>query len=570
MTTRVLATENILDRAGTEFLKVGAIIMKVCLAVALVIVVSLPSTLLADQEYGGVVRIHFDESTAPDLSVIRDMYTGSASTVCAHIVIDSLPEGVTGYHLAYEIVSGDSSVVVLPGFHPSPGWKILDSQAGFPTTRERRVAQTPASVGYWVLWLKEGRQSRGYVRLNGLWARDWSGIVLLSGIEDRRSAVRAYHGGIHMPAPRESNFERGVLLTERNWEETPEIRPVWVLQVQGDLGHLLHNEFAVDPSGSPLRRRFPVSFVQIGQTTSRTDERGDFGGGEHTAYVGVRSDGTLATEKIEWVPPRPTFASGGTIGQSLGGQMTLLARADTVELRNGNGELVSKIPEPIEQARCFDIPRRIAAISTQQTSSGAQAHRLSRLVLLDFDGHRVFEGDWTECKLCNIGMGRDPDILKFSLTGCLRAGDYLLRGDEQRVYSLAELPAKGRCFSPDSRFALVNAGGEISFLDTKDPESPRLMWRRTIEGVLRDIAVSDDGRLVAFRLKLLTRPQDYSFIYVLSGNDGSPVCRLLENVDEPAVGPIAFAQDYLFVGMDFSTGGHALDTQCIAIYDLQR
>jgi hypothetical protein len=522
--------------------------------------------LSADPQFDGVVRIHFDESAVPNLSVVRDTYTGSAPTIYAHVVIDSLTTGVSGYHLAYDIVSEDSSVVVLGGFHPSQGWSVLDPQADFPAASAWHASQTPVSVGYWVLWLKKGRASRGYIRPEPIQSGSRWSLNLHGPSGDVLSAARIYHGGIHEPPPFYTSLETSPEILLSDWMGLPVLDAVWDVQVDGDSCRVLHTE---EPGGGAKafkQSEFPVRFVQVAKTYTVPDNRFGEAPAHASAYIDVRADGALQATRIRWDHPPRIPGIGEEVGRSVTGELALFTHDGRTDVLGAEGVPVAEIPEKIKWSLCFDIPRRLAAVGTQTLKIGGERRQLSRLLLLDFEGRVVYEGAWTECTIGAVGMGQNPDVVKYSLEGCAGEGEYLLRVDEKNVYSLRSLPRTGKCFSPDSRSVLVNSGGEFSYYDARDPESLRLLWRRRVDGVVRDVAISDGGRFVAYRLS--GGSDRYSHVYVLSGRDGAPVCRLLEKSEEPAAGPLGFTGSYLFVGMGFNLGATAWQTTFIRVFDL--
>ena len=541
-------------------------LMKLWLLIPLLVTLALPSILLAELPYAGVVRIHFDESVVPDLSVIHDTYTGPGPTVCAHIVIDSLPDGVSGYALGYEFVSEDSSVVVLPGFHPSPGWRILGPQEDLTMTTGARVAQTPVSVGYWRLWLKGGRVSRGYVRLQAIAAEGACDLILHVAGGSDVAAARAYNGAIHELPPSTTDLSDVPEIALDDWSAMPEVESSWVMQVAADSCHLLRNRFAETQRESPEHREFPIEFVQVTKTFSSDLPDGRIQGGAPTTYVAVRPDGVVGNPMIQWEPAHRATGVGEEVGSSITGEVALFARNGATKMVRGDGTTLAEIGETVKWALCFDMAGRIAAIGRQDVALGNRIRELNRLSLLDFNGRIVFQGEWTECSISTVGMGRNPDVVKFSLDGCADAGDYLTRVSEGTTYSLRGLPRKGRCFSPDSRSILINRQGVLSYFDAEDPEGPRLSWTRRVRGNISAVAVSDGRNFVAFRVG--PEDQDGSQIYVLSASDGTPICKLHEDPGWPAPGPMGFLGDFLFVGMDFSLRGTAWNTRCIYVFNL--
>ncbi|MFZ1948095.1 MAG: hypothetical protein WAW06_11165 [bacterium] len=540
--------------------------MKTSHVVTLLVSLLLPTAALSAPRYAGVVRVHFDESATPDLSVIRDTYRGPGPLIYAHIVIDSLPAAVNGYHLAYEMTSEDSSVVVIGCFHPSPGWALLDPSTDFARGGTERAATTPVSAGFWPLLLKNEERSRGCVRLSPVAVGGQYNLVLNGTAADQSQATRSYQGGINMDAPAPIELGAAPKVTPGDWTGSPDLEPVWQLRVEGERCAVLQNAFDGGITSSTGRKGFPVDFVQVTARRMAASSRLGSVPTHPTAYIKVLRDGTLEEDEIEWGPRAPLPAAGKPVASSLTGQPALFSNHSETTVVGQDAVVLSDIPERVKWGMCFDFPQRIAAIATQDVGAGDALRRMSRLLLLDFDGRPVFEGDWIDCQVATVGMGLNPDIVKYSLEGCSERGEYLLRVSERKTYSLNGLSQKGKSFSPDSRSVLVNRGGEFSFFDSQDPEALRFLWKCGIDGLITDVAVSDDRRFVAYRLQ--AKPDQGSFVYVLSGADGRPVCRLRENPAHPAPGPLGFVGNYLFVGMGFSVKGTAWETESVYLFDL--
>jgi len=209
-------------------------------------------------ENAGVVRVHFSNSLDPDLSEIVDTYYGS-SIVRAHLVIDSIPGNwFSGYHLDYELVSEDSSVVALGRFHPRGTWDMIRATEGLAGAGRREESTTPVSVGYWNLWLKDGAESRGYIKAERV-RQDGSYMFALADTSGQwHEALRAYHGGInkHPPPPTDAQGIRK--LTGADWEGLPGgfIAPVW--SFDGETIAMTRTDWAgiwiINSDGSGLER----------------------------------------------------------------------------------------------------------------------------------------------------------------------------------------------------------------------------------------------------------------------------------------------------------------------------
>ena len=205
--------------------------MKSCLRLAILALhlLVLPS-ISSGSDVEGIVRVHFDESTRPDLSKIRPEYHGEGLVVCVHVVVDSIPgRHVSAYHIDYEIISDDSSVVVLGGFHPSPGWTFLERDVDVASLEGLSECEVPTSVGYWRVWLKHGLISTGFVFLKSPQLGDERAIILADSQGHTFSASRVYHGSINvvsLPPTQSGGFTR---LTEGEPHESPGgfVRPFW-------------------------------------------------------------------------------------------------------------------------------------------------------------------------------------------------------------------------------------------------------------------------------------------------------------------------------------------------------
>jgi hypothetical protein len=112
----------------------------------------------------------------------------------------------------------------------------------------------------------------------------------------------------------------------------------------------------------------------------------------------------------------------------------------------------------------------------------------------------------------------------------------------------------------------MNEHGLLSLYESTNPQQPRFLWCREVPGIIRDVAVSDGGRFVAYRSD--SGDSLYRHTYVLSGRDGDPVCKLKERRTEPGLGPLNFIGDYLFIGTHFSFSGATLNTEYVYLFDL--
>lgn len=533
-----------------------ALLIVVCIAI-------LMGSAPASTESGGVVRIHFSNSVDPDLSEIVDTFYGSG-IIRAHLVIDSMPGGQVGaFHVGFNIESEDTSIVVLGGFHARPGWSLRDRGDSLRDTGTFKGDVTPASVGYWNLWLRNGDASLGHIELRPISGVGDVKIALLDGTGGVLSAVRSYHGGINAPPPLATDFQGATSLPAHEWDGMPQLFPVWVLGVNGDSARVEHNVFS-DAAEKP--KAFPVGFVRVGRTQLRSKTAARMNIVAPIAQIDVKPDGTVGSEKIRWASQDVTPSEDNRIGGSPTGRIALFRNSAGSEIRNRDGALASPLSKEIKWCLCFDVSERIFAVSAQDLTVGGKRVGLEKIMVLDYRGNILYDGSWTECEIGGGAMGWDPNVVQFSLSDCGRAGQYLLRVDEARVYDLSAFPRKGRRLSPDSRHILVNADGELSFYCTEDPESPGLLWRCYVDMTIRDVAVSNDAKYIAYRSS--ARSSEHTYIHVLSGANGRPLCRLLELRDKPAVGPLAFMGDYLFAGMGFGLVGTAWDTQYVYVFDL--
>ena len=134
------------------------------------------------------------------------------------------------------------------------------------------------------------------------------------------------------------------------------------------------------------------------------------------------------------------------------------------------------------------------------------------------------------------------------------------------VFSLDALPTTGRRFASDYSHVLMNDYGEFSFFRVSNPESTQFLWRKIVGNDISAIAISDEGEFVAYRS--VGKSNEYLHVGVLSGADGNPLCKLLQRLDQPAPGPLAFNGAYLFSGMGFGWAGAPWDTKYIHLFDL--
>jgi hypothetical protein len=250
------------------------------------------------------------------------------------------------------------------------------------------------------------------------------------------------------------------------------------------------------------------------------------------------------------------------------GQIALFRREELTEVRGSESQLLSEIPYMIMRCQCFDIQERVLAIAGQVAQTNRRSISLHKMLVLDYAGRILYEGEWTECGIGGAMMGLDANVLQFSRDACVKAGEYLLRIDEKKVYSLGALPETGRRFSSDYSHVLLNEQGEFSFFRAANPESTQLLWRMDAGDDITATAISDKGRFIAYRS--VGKSNEHLYIGVLSGADGSPLCKLLQRLDQPAPGPLAFKGAYLFSGVGFGWAGAPWDTKCIYLFDLSR
>jgi hypothetical protein len=354
-------------------------------------------------------------------------------------------------------------------------------------------------------------------------------------------------------------------LAQEDWASVPEIEPVWVLEVREDSAKVIFNRF-VDEAGQAVPdRSYPTRYVRVGKSWTEWDSEGHLiRGGSPRARIAVRTNGTLVDQRIDWGQRSQIEGPGTPVGRSMAGQIALFKREGFTEVRSPSGRLLTELPYDIGQCLFFDVQERILAVADRLIQTDRRSISLHKMLLLDYAGKTLYAGEWTECGISSCLMGLNANFVQFSLDACIGAGDYLLRVDEKTVYSLGALPQKGKRFSSDYSHVLLNDHGEFSFFSASNPESTQILWREYVGDDISAIAISDEGGFIAYRS--VGKSDQHLFIGVLSGADGSPLCKLLQRLDQPAPGPLAFSGAYLFSGMGFGWAGW--DTEYIYLFDL--
>ena len=537
--------------------------MRWCIVAALLVGVLSPLVVIAGQEYGGIVRIHFDESPVPDLSVIRDIYAGAAFTICAHVVIDSVPQGVSGYHVAYEIVSEDSSVDVLPGFHPGQGWTMLDGATDLAIAGGQRIAGTPVSVGYWRLLLRKGGASHAIVRLRPITNGETSRIVLIDGLGREIACRTVYHGGLNISPPSPDHFGGTGSPADEGWSTVPEVHPVWILKVEDGRVHVALNEFVSlsESLGSP--RQLPVDIVPVLKRTGL--------GMVTTKFVEVRDDGSLTDRQVVWDPQRMVGA-GRVVGASTEGKLAVVSIGGTTQLREPNGRVISDLRYDVAYAMCNDVGERILAVSRQESPSGVRRPNLWKLSVLDYGGSVLYEGPWTDCEYNNPRLSSSGEVVTYRIDDCSQSGLYVLRLSEGIAHRLGPIAGPRAVFSPDGRLVVaITAGGSdvyrdsLSLCDISVPELPAFLWGRRFTGRVHDVAVSDPPGFLFYALAYERR--EYREVFAVSARTGEPIARLVAGRDTPVTAPFVIVGGYLFTGCWFETWD-GVSTTNISVFDL--
>ncbi len=389
-------------------------------------------------------------------------------------------------------------------------------------------------------------------------------MVVMSVVHETRSRASDERGQ-DQPEPRQNQT-----LSESDWATVPELEPVWLLEIDRDGARVILNRFA-DSTAYPRRNHaFPVGSVRVSRLDTVVDAQGRFKGMRRLdntrGYVPIRPDGTVREHAVCWNPAKSIKRPGQQVGFSLLRRVALFTCDGHTEVCDGQGNVVSVLPERVKWSRCFDVPERIVAVAVQDLADLGTETELSSIVVLDYEGHILYETDWTGCDVNGILMGRNPNVIWLVLDECAKAGEYILRVDEGEMKSVRGLPRTGRRFSSDARHVLVNDDGLFKFFDAGDPGALQLLWQERVEGKVRDVAVSEGGEYVAFSSDWGSGQIRY--IYLLSGRDGSPVGRFTWTRDRRATGPLAFLGSYLFAGMGFGFDGTPWNSEFIYLFDL--
>lgn len=349
------------------------------------------------------------------------------------------------------------------------------------------------------------------------------------------------------------------------WTTVPEFGPVWVLEVKGDSARVITNEFQGGPGGAGETGQFPVESVQLVKEWFK-----DHGGGRWRFFSPhvqkpVKSDGTLMDEEIEWLEDMGAVPRGRNVRRSRWGRFTVFIAPEEMVLVSDEGDTIGRINQETVWANCHDPSRRILAVAREEVSVGDYKKSLQRLLIVDYAGNVVHRGGLMDCEVNSGALSRDGETVVFWLTGCQDDGEYILRLRDGKDYSLSNLPEGAHRFSPDYEHVLVNKDGGVAVYSVRNPDSPVFMWRVTIAGGVRDIAISDEAEFVAYRVR---GPRgDLPYIYVLSGADGTALCRLKTDPERLATEPLVFVDRFLFVGAYFGGTGSGY-TDHIYVFDL--
>lgn len=239
------------------------------------------------------------------------------------------------------------------------------------------------------------------------------------------------------------------------------------------------------------------------------------------------------------------------------------------------------MPYEIRTAVCHDVSRRIVAVIErplelegreldpgerfwlQVTGKGP---KLEKLLVMDYEGRILYEGEWTECKHECRWVSYTGNVIGFGLWKCHREGRYLLQLDEGRVYSLQKIPWAGSCFSPDCKHVLVYRRPNFCLYDIRDPETPELLWVKEMPGVIRDVALSDSLKFVVYGPS--AKMKHYPYLCAFSARDGMPLAKLRAIESCELVGPLSVVGNYVFTGAVFRLPWGPSNTTCICVFDL--
>jgi hypothetical protein len=544
-------------------------IMKSCLF--LVILVPFLMTIPLDSEggqYGGVVRIHFDPSPSPDLTTIQDTYFGEGPFTCAHVVIDSMPGGVvSAYHLNYRVVSEDSSIMVLGGFHPRPGWEFADDFEEFPPESGLSEVRTPTSVGYLRLWLRKGSESKGHVGITP--AGLSKGVLLANSSSGSYWAERSYNGGVNTQAPTPRDFLHTATRTPAgDWTSVPEISPVWVLRIDGDNVRLVSNQFSGGGALDFLDSDFPIRQIPIRWEAVRWDSTVGFS--EESAYgvVPVRADGEVPVDEVAWIQEDYTDEDQlSIVGRSQVGTVVIYSGNGQTRLRDLVNDRVWELALDADYAVCHDLPEKAVVVGTQRLAVDARERVLRNMTILDYEGGVLYELGWTDCDISRARISWHGRLLWYGLTGCPDSGDYLVKLGRGSVSSLGTIPRGVKSLSPDGRSILVYDSANLQVLDLEDPQHPTQLWERDLGDRVAEAVISDESMFVCYALS--AESPNYGQIFVVATADGRPLGKLVAGRDAVLNSPFTFIGPFLFTGASLVLPGSPVTTRCVCVFDLR-
>ena len=350
---------------------------------------------------------------------------------------------------------------------------------------------------------------------------------------------------------------------EPEWAGLPDITPIWIMELEGDSAHVIHNELGVPGTLHRAEREFPLPYLLvIRKVSSDKAVRGPI---EKSGLIRIRRDGTLETGAVEWVPIEEEWPGPPVVSLSRTKLMTVLSADGTTTLRLKDGSVAAELPFEVDWALCNDMARTVFLSRSQRVEADDWATRLERVIMLDYDGNVLWEEGWTDCDRIYLSSGIDRRVVWWIYEDYVEAGYYVNLIDEGRELSLGKLPGGIPSFASDGRSVLILHKNTLWAYGVYDSGTASLMWKKHLPDRIIDAAVSDGPEVVCYG----TYHYEPYFVDLkaVSARTGEPLARMLSSHGAYLCWPIGFVGPYLFTGTTLHGPRSAADRKYICVFD---